>query len=193
MINVLLFDPGDDSRKNMEAALQERCAITCKSSMDGLQAEIEAKEYDLVFLDVDEDSVASMKLLELLHGKNPYLPIIITSASEKAEIIVEAMNKGATDFIVHPVSGTRITVAVDKALEIRDTKLEIAYHRHRQDVVYNFRDVIAISPKMKEVLNSLERFASTDSTILITGDTGTGKSFLSGTVHFNSPRRKNHS
>ena len=87
-------------------------------------------------------------------------------------------------------SPTRINIAVDKALEIRDQKFEIAYHRRKQDVVYDFKDVIAYSPKMKQILKSLARFAKTDSTILITGDTGTGKSFLSGTVHFNSPRRK---
>lgn len=190
MDNILLFDPCDEIRDGMEAALSDRCALTSKSSKDGLQAEIEAREYDLVFLDVDEDSAAAMKLMELIHGKNPYLPVIITSKSEKAEIIVLAMNKGASDFLVHPVSKTRVNIAVDKAMEMRDTRLEIAYHRHRQDVVYNFSDVIAISEKMRSVLGSLERFANTDSTILITGDTGTGKSFLSGTVHFNSPRRK---
>ena len=81
-------------------------------------------------------------------------------------------------------------LAVDRAIEIRDQRYEIAYHRRKQDVVYDFNDVVAKSPEMKEILKSLERFAMTDSTILITGDTGTGKSFLSGTVHFNSPRRK---
>jgi DNA-binding NtrC family response regulator len=114
----------------------------------------------------------------------------MTSQSEKAEIIVQAMNRGASDFLVHPISSTRINIAVDKAIEIRDQKFEIAYHRRKQDVVYDFKDVIAISPKMRQILKSLERFAKTDSTILITGDTGTGKSFLSGTVHFNSPRQK---
>ncbi len=100
------------------------------------------------------------------------------------------MNSGASDFLIHPISPTRINIAVDKALEIRDQKFEIAYHRRKQDVVYDFKDVIAFSPKMRQILKSLARFAKTDSTILITGDTGTGKSFLSGTVHFNSPRRK---
>lgn len=190
MFNVLLFDPVDATRKSMESALGDRCTLTCKSSNDGLKAEIEAREYDLVFLDIDADSTSSMKLLELLHSKNPYIPVILTSKSEKAEIIVQAMNMGASDFIVHPVSQTRINIVVDKAIETRDNRLEIAYHRHRQDVVYNFSDVIAESPRMQDVLTSLERFANTDSTILITGDTGTGKSFLSGTVHFNSPRRK---
>jgi DNA-binding NtrC family response regulator len=100
------------------------------------------------------------------------------------------MNEGASDFLIHPLTFTRINIAVDKAIQIRDQRFEIAYHRRKQDVVYDFKDVVAHSQGMKLILRSLERFAKTDSTILITGDTGTGKSFLSGTVHFNSPRHK---
>ena len=100
------------------------------------------------------------------------------------------MNRGASDFLVHPLTETRLLVAMRKAIESKEQKFEIDYHRRKQDVVYDFRDVVALSESMKAVLSSLEKFAQTDSTILITGETGTGKSFLSGTVHFNSPRKK---
>lgn len=190
MYKILLFDTFEETRLSMTSALSERCTLTCKSNVEDFQTEIDARQYDVVFFDVDSLGGGSMKLLEAIHGKNPYLPIIITSKSEKAEIIVTAMNAGASDFLVYPLSKARINIAVDKAIEIRDHRYEIAYHRHRQDVVYDFRDVIAESASMKRILQSLQRFAGTDSTILITGDTGTGKSFLSGTVHFNSPRRK---
>ncbi len=190
MYKILLFDSFEQTRDAMVLALRERCALTCKTNEKDFQTEIDARQYDLVFLDIDSLNGQSLKFLEALHGKNPHLPIIITSKAEKAETIVSAMNSGASDFLVHPVSPARINIAVDKAIEIRDSRMEIAYHRHKQDVVYNFKDVIAESLKMKKAIKSLERFAHTDSTILITGDTGTGKSFLSGTVHFNSPRRR---
>ena len=190
MYAILLFDSFEQTRNEMIAALSHRCRLTCSSGMRELQAELDDRQYDLVFLDVDSSGEKALKLLEEIHGKNPYLPIIITSKSEKAEIIVEAMNRGASDFLVHPISQERIYIAVDKAIELRDSRNEIAYHRHLQDVVYDFADVIAESQAMKNIMVSLQRFAATDSTILITGDTGTGKSFLSGTVHFNSPRRK---
>jgi DNA-binding NtrC family response regulator len=128
--------------------------------------------------------------VDFTHKKNPYTPIMIMCNSERADIVVKAMNYGATDFLFPPLSETRINIAVKKAIESREQKFEIAYHRRKQDVVYDFSDVIALSKSMKEVIKSLEKFSQTDSTILITGDTGTGKSFLSGTVHFNSPRKK---
>jgi len=190
MYKVLISDSYESTKKGLMSALQDRCELTCISNEAEFQAEIKARQFDLIFLDTESLEGKSMTQLDQIHTKDPFLPIIMTSQTEKAEIIVQAMNRGASDFLVHPISSTRINIAVNKAIEIRDQKFEIAYHRRKQDVVYDFRDVIAVSPKMRQILKSLERFAKTDSTILITGDTGTGKSFLSGTVHFNSPRRK---
>jgi DNA-binding NtrC family response regulator len=190
MYNVLITDSLETTRANLIAALDNRCELTCIANETEFQAEIKSRQFDLIFLDIESFDGKSMTLLDQVHSKDPFLPVIMTSKTEKAELIVEAMNTGASDFLVHPISPTRINIAVDKAIEIRDQKLEIAYHRRNQDVVYDFKDVVAQSPKMRQILKSLERFAKTDSTILITGDTGTGKSFLSGTVHFNSPRRK---
>ncbi|MCP3890986.1 MAG: sigma-54-dependent Fis family transcriptional regulator [Desulfobulbaceae bacterium] len=190
MSKILIYDSFEKTKDNLISALEEKCELTCISNELEFQAEMKARQFDLVFLDIDSYGKPSMSLLERIHSKDPFLPIIMTSKSEKAETIVKAMNSGASDFLIHPISPTRINIAVDKAIEIRDQRFEIAYHRRKQDVVYDFKDVVAFSLKMQQILKSLERFAKTDSTILITGETGTGKSFLSGTVHFNSPRRK---
>jgi DNA-binding NtrC family response regulator len=189
MYKILIYDLFETTAVQVRSALQDRCTLTCKSNKREFQGEIKEKQYDLVFLDIDSLNGKSMEMLQGIHGNNPFLPIILTSESEKAEVIVSGINNGASDFLVHPVSAERINIAVDKAIQIRDQRFEIAYHRRKQDVVYNFGEVIAESRSMKKIIGSLERFAGTDSTILITGDTGTGKSFLSGTVHFNSPRR----
>jgi len=190
MHKILIYDRLQLTHTSMQSALQDRCELTCIANENDLQAEIQARQFDLIFLDIDSLENHSMELLVQIHNRDPFLPIIIVSRVEKAEIIVQAMNDGASDFLIHPISPTRINIAVDKAIQIRDQRFEIAYHRRKQDVVYDFKDVVAYSRGMQQILTSLERFAKTDSTILITGDTGTGKSFLSGTVHFNSPRRK---
>lgn len=190
MYKILICDSYDETRNSMTSALEDRCELTCIGAEQEFQDEIKVRQFDLIFLDVDFVNGRAITLLNQLHQKDPFLPIIMTSKAEKAEVIVQAVNNGASDFLVHPISATRINIAFDKAIEIRDQRFEIAYHRRKQDVVYDFKDVVARSPKMKKILKSLERFSKTDSTILITGDTGTGKSFLSGTVHFNSPRRK---
>ncbi|MFV0437516.1 MAG: sigma-54-dependent transcriptional regulator [Desulfopila sp.] len=190
MYSILLFDPVERTCNVMATALRHRYQLTRAADLPELQVELDARQYDLVFLDVDADDGIALKFMGKIREKNPNLPVIITSKAEKAELIVEAMSCGASDFLVHPLAMERISLAVDRAIELRDQRNEIAYHRHRQDVVYNFKDVVAESRAMKKIMTSLKRFAATDSTILITGDTGTGKSFLSGTVHFNSPRRQ---
>jgi len=171
-------------------ALSHDYLLIIKDSLDDFQAEINAREYALIIFGVEGSDGKRMKALKKIHRKNPYTPIIVASANEKSDFVVNVMNGGACDFLVHPLSQERIMMAVERAIELRSQRHEIDYLRHRQDVVYNFREVIAKSIRMKSVLKTLKKFASTDSTILITGDTGTGKSFLSGTVHFNSPRKK---
>lgn len=190
MYKILIFDRSGKTRPTLTSALENRANLTSITNEDEFQEEIKTKQFDLIFLDSDSMNDRAVKMLENIRSKDPFLPIIMTSKTEKAEVIVKAMNSGASDFLIHPISLARVNISFDKAIEIRDQRFEIAYHRRKQDVVYDFKDVVAYSPKMKAILTSLERFAKTDSTILITGDTGTGKSFLSGTVHFNSPRRK---
>lgn len=185
-----MYDASSGNSEFIGRTLLDKCILTIKDNEEDFQAEMNSRQYDLVLMGVREVDDSSINLLERTHKRSPYTPIVITSASEKAELVVKAMNAGACDFLVHPVSQERLVMAVDRAVELRNQRHEIDYLRHRQDVVYDFKGVIANSVRMKSVLKTLKKFAGTDSTILITGDTGTGKSFLSGTVHFNSPRKK---
>ena len=187
---ILMYDSCSGSSGMIGDALSDTCIVTITDSDSEFQAEMNARQYDLVIIGVDEVDSPRMKTLEITYQKSPYTPIVVTSANENAELVVKTMNNGACDFLVHPVSRERILMAVERAIELRNQRHEIDYLRHRQDVVYDFREVIANSLRMKSVLKTLKKFAGTDSTILITGDTGTGKSFLSGTVHFNSPRKR---
>ncbi len=189
MYTILMFEPPSGGM-HIDPVLFGQSDLVFKTEAKEFQAELDKRQYDLIFLEVGSHNGSGMELLEYAHRKSPYTPIIITSTSERADVVVQAMNCGATDFLVHPLSETRLHVAMRKAIEAKEQKFEIDYHRRRQDVVYDFREVIALSRSMKDVLKSLQKFAQTDSTILITGETGTGKSFLSGTVHFNSPRKK---
>ncbi len=190
MYKILMYDPNRRNIEPIEASLLGQSDLTFISNVSEFQAEINEQQFDLVLLEINSSNDSNMELIDFTHRKIPYTPIIIMSNTEDTDIVVNAMNKGASDFLVHPLSKTRVNFAIKKAIESREQKFEIDYHRRKQDAVYDFRDVIALSRSMKEVLKSLEKFSQTDSTILITGDTGTGKSFLSGTVHFNSPRKK---
>lgn len=189
MYTILAYAIPEESREMLQKALSERARISFCTVNEELFGELKASEYDLLFLFL-EDAQEQMALLDKVYRRIPHTPIILISREENAETVVSAIRNGAFDYLVHPVSVARYEVATQKAFENKALRNEIAYLRHKQDIVYHFDDVIAFSSTMQTVLKSLEKFARTDSTILITGATGTGKSFLSGTVHYNSPRKQ---
>ncbi|MDP2645668.1 MAG: sigma-54 dependent transcriptional regulator [Desulfobacterales bacterium] len=145
--------------------------------------------YSVVILDLQSNHEKSFDLLKKIRPAMPHIPIIVTCEEEKAELVVRAIKSGAFDFIVKPFSAARITHVVQQALKDKSFKNEIDYLRGEQDIIYNVDRIIAYSPPMQAVIASIKKFTDTDATILMTGETGTGKSFLSGTIHFNSHRR----
>ena len=151
---------------------------------------LKSNHYDLIIIDLQIKKEDPFNLLSWIRLTLPYVPVIITSNTEKTELVVKSIKQGAFDFIIKPISTAKIQYAIKKALEDRCLKNEIDYLRREQNIIYNFDKIIAFSPIMKRIIEILEKFSKTDSTILMTGDTGTGKSFLAGTIHFNSSRRK---
>ena len=132
----------------------------------------------------------SLEPLRQIKRVSPSIPVIVLSKGDEPSLIVEAVKAGAFDFIGEPYPKEKILLAVERALENRRLKNEIDYLRREQDIIYDFDAIIASSPAMKETISALKKFSQTDSTILLTGETGTGKSFLSGAVHFNSHRKQ---
>ena len=189
MYTILAYALPEESQDVLQTALSEEARIVFCEEHTELFAELRGSEYDLLFLFLTDAQIQN-SILDKVFRLIPHTPVILVSPDENAEAVVSAIRKGAFDYLVYPVSAARYEVATAKAFENRALRNEIAYLRHKQDIVYHFDDVIAFSPSMQQVLKSLEKFARTDSTILITGATGTGKSFLSGTVHYNSPRKQ---
>ena len=151
---------------------------------------LEEKLFDVAIIDKGLNGSNGSKLLESIKKASPETVVIMTSEGEDAKEVVEAMRQGAFDFVVKPFSPEKIRKSIKQALENRSFKFEIDYLRRNQDVVYDLDRIIAKSPAMKQVIRMIERVAETDSTVLMTGETGTGKSFLGGSVHFNSNRAK---
>ena len=144
---------------------------------------------DAIILDLELKMTDPFDLLRWIKTNIPHSPVIVTSPVEETPLVVRAIKEGAFDFIAKPFSAAKIEHVVKQALEQSNLKDEIEYLRHEQDIIYDFDRIIAFSPIMKEVIKTLRKFAQTDATILMTGETGTGKSFLAGTIHFNSHRK----
>ncbi len=190
MFRILILENDEKWRDFLSDTLAESYEIRCWMDRQDVFAELKANHYDVIILDMQAHQEESLDLLRWINSNLPDTAVIMTSRTEKAELVVKALKQGASDFVAKPFSVERIRLVVQQALEHRSLKNEVDYLRHEQDVIYDFDQIIAFSPAMKEVIKTLNKFSKTDSTILIMGDTGTGKSFLSGSIHFNSHRRK---
>lgn len=153
-------------------------------------AKLTKEAFDLILFNLLNDEPQRVQLIEKICKVSPSTPVIVTSRIDRADLVVKAIKNGAFDYLPKPYSDQKIRLVVDRALENTSQKNEIDYLRRQQDVLYDFNSIIAETPSMKRVIGILKKLSGSDSTILITGETGTGKSFLSGTVHFNSVRRK---
>lgn len=190
MAKIFVIEESGEWRNLLSKALSEGHTLTIWS--DGMDMETALKENgsDAVILDLQIDSQDPFAILDRLRTEVPNVPVIVTSKDENAQLVVKAVKHGAFEFLPKPYAKDRMVRVIEQALENRSLKNEIDYLRHEQDVIYSFDRIIARSPSMQQVIATLKKFAQTDGTILITGETGTGKSFLSGAIHFNSGRRK---
>jgi len=154
-----------------------------------LDKTLEEKLYDLAIIDKELDDNSGLKLLERIKELSPETKVIISSLSGQPEEVVNAMKMGADDFITKPFTQEKIRIVVNQILDNKGLKNEIDYLRRTQDTIYDLDQIIAKSSSMKRVIQVIKKVSKTDSTLLMTGETGTGKSFLAGTIHFNSIRR----
>ena len=190
MTKILIIEESRKWRGVLSKALSGLYELTYWPNGNDIHEKLEREKSDAIILGLQIKREEGFGLLKRLKSTIADTPVIVTSEIEKAELVVRAIKGGAFDFVPKPYSTERIKLVVEQALENRTLKNEIDYLRREQDIIYSLDGIIAHSPVMKQVITTLKKFSETDSTILMTGETGTGKSFLSGAVHFNSTRRK---
>jgi DNA-binding NtrC family response regulator len=144
---------------------------------------------DLLISDVRMSGMSGHELQAELHEVVPELPIVIITAFGSIESAVESMKRGAADYITKPFSNDQLLIAVARALE--NVKLRQEIRRLRGDLArsYGIATIIAADPQMKSTLRKLEQFVDATATVLITGESGTGKDLLARALHFESRRR----
>ncbi len=186
---ILVIGETEDETRRLSNVLVSDYSISAARNVPDAAGRLKKETFNVIIFDFGDEVSDPENIIQTLQPLAPQTPIIITGPLQDAELIVKAIKAGATDFITRPIVDEKLQLAVNQAIEKRSMKNEIDYHRRQQDVVYDYDRVIAVSPAMQAVMDNIKRLAQSDSTILMTGETGTGKSFLSGNIHYNSPRR----
>ncbi len=190
MKKILIIEDNINWQKYLSNALGQDYKLYFCYDDETIIRRLHLENFNLVIFNIDFRPEDPFALLKKIKSALSNIPVIITSRTEKAELVVRCIKEGAFDFITKPYIAEKIFLSVEKAFKNRGLKGELDYLRHEQDIIYDFDRIVAASPIMKDTIKVLKKFSKTDATVLITGETGTGKSFLSGSVHFNSHRQK---
>ena len=145
-------------------------------------------EYDLVILDVMLPGENGIKTLDRVKRLNPDQPVIVITAYASVENAIEAMKKGADEYITKPFKNDEVLLLVQRGIERYKLLLENRNLRRALRKRYSFDNIIGRNPRMLEVFDLISLVAPTRSTILITGESGTGKELAAKAIHAHSPR-----
>ena len=144
---------------------------------------------DLVLTDLKMPGMDGLTLLEKITHESPSIPVIVMTAFGNVETAVEAMKRGAVDFLQKPFSLDHLTTVVAKALEVRRLRTENQRLKEELETRYTFGNLIGRSPGMQEVFRLVEKVAPSRTTVLLCGESGVGKDMVARAIHFHSPRR----
>ena len=188
--NILVVDD-DPGHRTMLKTLLTGWGYQVDCADDGTTgtAMVREQPFDLVLMDMKMIKMSGMEALEEISAFNPSLPVIIMTAFSSVEAAVEALQKGAFDYLTKPLDFEKLKLTLERIMETIYLKQENRDLKKRMGEAFTREHIIGSSPAMTALLDTVEMAAPSDAGILITGESGTGKEVIAGAVHQNSHRR----
>ncbi|MBX9604541.1 MAG: sigma-54 dependent transcriptional regulator, partial [Bryobacteraceae bacterium] len=188
---ILVVDDEENLRRVTQLKLHQ-AGYEAMTASDGAQALdlLTRNPQDLVITDLKMPGMSGMELLRKIREEYPEVIVIVVTAFGTVESAVEAMKLGAYDYIIKPVNSDALKLVVSRALEHHRLQEEVRSLRSAIDRKYGFENIVGQSKALLATLENAARAAQSDSTVLVRGETGTGKELLAKAIHFNSPRRE---
>lgn len=186
---VLVVDDDTLGREYLSETLT-RGGYEVASVSDGLQAvaRVSKEEYDLIFLDMKMPGMCGMEVLEKVKTISPETVVILMTAYGTIETAVEAMKKGAYDYIIKPFSPDQIELLISRVNERQKLIMENRYWRSNSIVDEKSNPVFSRNSKMSQIYEQIKKIAQSKASVLIQGESGTGKELVAHAIHFHSHR-----
>ena len=194
--NILIVEDNNTMREGMVRVL-EKMGHVARHSADGSQALtlIQKNPFHLMVTDYKLPGLDGISLLQKAKEIAPEIEVLVITAFGTIELAVDAVQKGAADFITKPFSPEELALKVNKILERVKEREEMSriseenvYLRDQFEMAFNFGEIVGNSPVMKEVYRTIEKVAKGESSVIIYGESGTGKELIARRVHELSPR-----
>jgi two-component system response regulator AtoC len=188
---ILIVDDDEALRESLELVLSaEGYEVVPAADAASALERIDQSPFDLVLCDLRMPGMDGMELLPQLARRAPGLTILMMSAYGTEELALEAMRRGAYDYLAKPFQPAEVLLAIRKARERERLRRSNALLQRDVSRAIGDRPIVAASPVMIDVLEVLERAAEYKATVLLTGESGTGKEVLARAIHAQSARRE---
>ena len=189
MGRILIADDHDAVRRGLARGLTEAGHEVQEASNGNAAIEqLHDSYFDVVLSDLRMGGSDGMDVLRTTRALHPTTAVILMTAFGSVNTAVEAMKIGAFDYVQKPFEIEEMEVKIEKALEVKRLKHELEYLRGTQQDIYEFDRIVGSSPALQSVLDIVKKVAKSNTTVLIRGETGTGKELIAGAIHHNSLR-----
>ncbi len=190
MSHLLIVDRDKNIRTSLSLFFTNR-AHTVESAIDydsSIKA-IEKQNFDVIISDAQIKNGNLVALIRAVKERNPTTIVIIATVLDTVEDAVQAMKEGAFGLVTKPINIYELEIKVEKAIEIKRLQLEAQNLRGDRKLIYKTDDIIGECPQIKRVFQTVNKVAATNSSVILVGETGTGKELIAGAIHYNSTRR----
>lgn len=189
---ILLVDDEQNTREALSIALGREGynIIPASNGGEGMKL-LEKEPVDLIITDLMMPGISGMDLLDFARKHRPEVMVIMMTGYASVETAITAMKNGAFDYITKPIKLDEVKIIIHQAADKRNLLLENISLKKELKGKYTFDNIIGTSRPMQEIFSVMERVVNSDSTVLITGDSGTGKELVAKALHYNGPRKEN--
>ncbi len=190
-LRVIVIDDEKNIRVTLGFCLEQTgCQVTAVSSTESALNALTQQPYDLALLDLRLGESSGLDLIPKLIANCPNLLVVVMTAYATVDSAVEAIRRGATDYLAKPFTPAQIRQVVDQCLKQRDLKRQVTDLEGRLREAAPETDLESDSPKLRVVFDVAQRASSSDAPVLLRGESGTGKSVLARWIHSLSPRSR---
>lgn len=188
--SVLIVDDEKHTREGLQQALQEHYDVSVAASADEAFNLMDAQEFEVIITDLRMPGKSGLKVIDKALALANKPAVIMMTAYGSIDSAVEAMKRGAVDFLTKPVQIERLEILIQRALKTKTLEVEVKQLHERLDEKFNVEGIVGHSPKLAAVIERVKLVAPSKATILIEGETGTGKELIAQAIHQASPRAR---
>ncbi len=188
--SVLIVDDEKHTREGLQQALADTYDVSIAASADEAFNLLDAQPFDVVLTDLRMPGKSGLKVIDKALALPQRPAVLMMTAYGNIDTAVEAMKRGAVDFLTKPVNIERLEVLIQRALKTKTLEVEVQQLHERLDEKFSVNGIVGHSPNLTAVLDRVKLVAPSRATVLIDGESGTGKELIAQAIHQASPRAR---